>query len=86
MKNYLKSVNTVNVKDLTEKGWNIHQTSRNRVAKTITPKALKYLGKNFPTDNGIILDVGCSLGETTRELARKYQNHLILFHLLWWNL
>ena len=79
MKNYLKSVNTLDIKDLAKReGWNIHQTSRNRVAKTITPKALKYLGKNFPTDNGIILDIGCSLGETTRELARRYQNHQII--------
>ncbi len=68
---------TKDIDYLVKKGWSIHDTSKNRVKRSITPHALNYIKENLPSRDGVILDVGCSLGHTTRELAGIFQDHLV---------
>jgi len=68
----------MNIKTLKRKGWNLHDTRINRAKRTITPHGIDYILNNLPGETGRIIDVGCSSGETTKELALLCPNHEVV--------
>ncbi len=71
---------TYDTRKLRRRGWRINDTFEGRVQATFSPQHLRYLKTCLPSEESdkVVLDVGCSNGLTTEELAYQFLNYKIV--------